>query len=133
MSNRKLDRCDRCNTAIEVGHRVALTDMATMVELPQDDYSATFELSGENYMDVYCPACYETNRTSRDVLFILTVDDMADTYDLKKGEGSFNKLSEEEKTDLALDVKKNLSYGLGEAWAEYMDVSVELALENWSK
>ena len=63
MSNRKLDRCDRCSTAIEVGHAVALTDMATMVELPHGDYSATFELSGENYMDVYCPECYETNRT----------------------------------------------------------------------
>ena len=63
MSNRKLDRCDRCSTAIEVGPPVALTDMATMVELPHGDYSATFELSGENYMDVYCPECYETNRT----------------------------------------------------------------------
>ena len=64
-----------------------------------------------------------------DVLFILTVDDMEYTYDLKKGEGSFSKLSEQEKTDLALSVKKYLSYGLGEAWAEYMDASVGLAIQ----
>ena len=61
MSNRKLDRCDRCDRAFATGDTVAITDMATMVELPHGDYSATFELSGENYMDVYCPECYETN------------------------------------------------------------------------
>jgi hypothetical protein len=67
------------------------------------------------------------------VLFILTVDDMAYAYDLKKGEGSFDKLNEEEKIDLALDVKKNLEHGLGDAWAEYMDISVGLALDSTEK
>ena len=64
-----------------------------------------------------------------DTLFILQVDDMIGFYDAKKGEGSYDKLSDQEKTDLKLSVKKILGYGLGEAWAEYMEISVEEAIQ----
>ena len=68
-----------------------------------------------------------------DTLFVLQVDDMIGFYDAKKGEGSYDKLSDQDKTDLKLNVKKHLGYGLGEAWSEYMEISVELALENWTR
>tara|TARA_R110002020_G_C15894535_1_gene740420 strand:- start:133 stop:399 length:267 start_codon:yes stop_codon:yes gene_type:complete len=68
-----------------------------------------------------------------DTLFILQVDDMIGFYDAEKGEGSYDKLSDQEKTDLKLSVKKNLGHGLGEAWAEYMEISVGLALDQENK
>ena len=58
-------------------------------------------------------------------LFILRVEDMAAVYDHVYGEGSYDKLSDQEKTDLKLNVKKHLEYGLGEAWADYMKIAIE--------
>ena len=67
-----------------------------------------------------------------DTLFILQVDDMIGFYDNTNGEGSYDKLSATHKTELHRRVKKHLDYGLGEAWTDYMKVSVELAQEDWT-
>jgi hypothetical protein len=68
-----------------------------------------------------------------DTLFILRVGDMIGFYDNTNGEGSYDKLSDQDKTELHRRVKKHLEYGLGETWAECMKVSVELAQEDWSQ
>jgi hypothetical protein len=62
VSNRKLDRCDRCDRAFATGDTVAITDLARVEALAQGDYATEFAHSErENYMAVYCPECYETN------------------------------------------------------------------------
>ena len=62
MSNRKLDRCDRCDRAFATGDTVAITDLARVEALAQGDYATEFAHSErDNYMAVYCPECYETN------------------------------------------------------------------------
>ena len=67
-----------------------------------------------------------------DTLFILQVDDMIGFYDNMNGEGSYDKLNDQDKIELQRNVKKHLEYGLGEAWAECMKESVKLAQEDWS-
>jgi len=67
-----------------------------------------------------------------DTLFILRVEDMIGFYDNTNGEGSYDKLSDQDKTELHRRVKKHLEYGLGEVWADYMRESVQLAQEDWS-
>ena len=62
-----------------------------------------------------------------DTLYIIQVDDMIGFYDQMYGSGSYDKLNEEEKETLKYRVKKNLSYGLGEAWSDYMRESIQLA------
>jgi hypothetical protein len=66
-----------------------------------------------------------------DTLFILRVEDMVAFYDVQKGEGSYDKLSDQDKTELHHEVKRHLEYGLGEAWADYMREAVQLAQEDW--
>ena len=73
-----------------------------------------------------------------DTLFILRVGDMIGFYDNTNGEGSYDKLSATHKTELQRNVKRHLEYGnvgtisLGEAWADYMRESVQLAQNDWS-
>ena len=64
-----------------------------------------------------------------DTLYILQVDDMIGFYDQMYGSGSYYKLKKEEKELLIDRVKRNLSYGLGEVWSEYMRESNQLAEE----
>jgi len=73
-----------------------------------------------------------TEATLEDTLFILRVEDMIGFYDNTNGEGSYDKLSDQDKTELHRRVKKHLEYGLGEVWADYMRESVQLAQEDWS-
>ena len=68
-----------------------------------------------------------------DTLFILRVGDMIGFYDNTNGEGSYDKLSDQDKTELQRNVKKHLEYGLGEAWADHMREAVQLAQEDWSQ
>ena len=65
-----------------------------------------------------------------DILFILQVEDMVVVYDHEHGEGSYDKLNDEDKTDLKAGVKKHLEYGLGEAWAEYMKIAIQEAKQS---
>ena len=64
-----------------------------------------------------------------DTLYILQVDDMIGFYDQMYGSGSYNRLNIEEKELLIDRVKRNLSYGLGEVWSDYMRESIQLAEE----
>ena len=64
-----------------------------------------------------------------DTLYILQVDDMIGFYDQMYGSGSYDKLNKEEKELLIDRVKRNLSYGLGEVWSDYMRESIQLAEE----
>ena len=68
-----------------------------------------------------------------DTLFILQVDDMIGFYDAQKGVHSYDRLSDQDKTELQRRVKTHLEYGLGEAWADYMRESVQLAQEDWTQ
>ena len=65
-----------------------------------------------------------------DILFILQVEDMVVVYDHEHGEGSYDKLSDEDKTDLKIGVKKHLEYGLNEIWDEYMEIAIREAKQS---
>ena len=68
----------------------------------------------------------------KDVLFILTTEDIEFFYDARlerRGkEGSFRALSSSDRKTLKEYVKRNLEHGLGTAWEDYMDISVDLAI-----
>ena len=61
------------------------------------------------------------------ILYVLQDDDMIGVYETRNGEGSYDKLSGEEKRVLRHQVKSSLESGLGEAWMDYMETSVMLA------
>jgi len=68
-----------------------------------------------------------------EILYVLQDDDMIGVYDERNGEGSYDKLSDEDKRVLRLHVKKGLESGLGEAWMDYMETSVMLAEDELKK
>jgi hypothetical protein len=61
------------------------------------------------------------------ILYVLQDDDMIGVYETRNGEGSYDKLSDEEKRVLRHQVKSSLESGLGEAWMDYMETSVMIA------
>ena len=65
-----------------------------------------------------------------DTLYVLRVEDMVAIFDHEHGEGSYDKLSDQEKTDLKLNVKKHLEYGLNEIWDEYMEIAIREAKQS---
>jgi len=60
-----------------------------------------------------------------DTLYVLRVEDMAAVYDHEHGEGSYDKLGDQDKTELKAGVKKHLEYGLNEIWDDYMKIAIE--------
>lgn len=64
-----------------------------------------------------------------DILFVLTAGDIEFPYDERCGQGSFRALSSDKMKALKYRVRKNLEYGLGEVWADYMVESVDLAIK----
>ena len=107
-----------------VDHMLAGEEEGTM----PDDYamrsaSSLSELARQvlpNFIDSFL---------KEDTLYILQVDDMIGFYDQMYGSGSYDRLNKEEKELLIDRVKRNLSYGLGEVWSDYMRESIQLAHE----
>jgi len=70
-----------------------------------------------------------TNCIPKDkILYVLTDEDMVGTYDDRHKEGAYDALSDPAKNELFRLVKKGLEFGLGEAWTDYMNASMDEAL-----
>ena len=66
------------------------------------------------------------NYKDEDILYVLTIDDLVGVYEEERGEGSWERLPDEEKESLKWRTQRGVENGL--EWAEVMDVAIDEAI-----